>query len=559
MNTMAISESRREQLFPILSDLQISTAVRFASAEQRRFGRHETLYDNGVVNVPAWLILDGSADAIMHSAAGTSSLVTTYRRGQFTGETNHLSGRATLMSVVAGEGGAVAIPFDAPHLRALVIGSAELGETIMRAYILRRIMLIEEGQAGSAGSILVGRRDAPDIIRLSGFLARNGYPFTAIDASGPEGRELVQRLGIAADALPLMICPNGALLSNPSDADAAACLGILPVLDAKVVYDVAIVGAGPAGLAAAVYAASEGMSVLALDSRSFGGQAGASARIENYLGFPTGISGQALAGRAFNQAVKFGAEVAIPLAVVRLHCHERESQVPFTLELSNGATAHARTIVIASGARYRRPNIPGIEELEGAGVSYWASPIEARLCAGANVTLVGGGNSAGQAVAYLAPRVKHLDLVVRRPLVQTMSRYLIDRISSLPNVELHLGAEVVGLHGSRAAGVTSVVLRGNRSGEIRERESRHVFLFIGADPNSDWINGCVAIDDKAFVLTGAQAGPGDRLPLETSRAGIFAVGDVRAGSTKRVAAAVGEGATVVSQIHSVLSLRAGSG
>ena len=550
---MPVSEARREQMFPTLSELQTSIALRFASAEPRRFGAHETIYDVDRRNVPAWLILDGSADAIMRSAAGKSSLVTTYRRGQFTGETNHLSGRATLMSVVTGEDGALAVPFDAPHLRALVIASAEVGETIMRAYILRRVMLIEEGQVGGAGSILVGRRDAPEIVRLSGFLARNGYPFTAIDASEPEGRELVQRLGIAAEDLPLMICPNGTLLSNPSDADAASCLGILPVLDPNAVYDVAIIGAGPAGLAAAVYAASEGISVLALDSRAFGGQAGASARIENYLGFPTGISGQALAGRAFNQAVKFGAEVAIPLTVDGLRCHEHESDVPFVVELSNGGAARARTIVIASGARYRRPEISGLGELEGAGVSYWASPIEARLCAGGNVTLVGGGNSAGQAVAYLAPRVKHLDLVVRRPLEQTMSRYLIDRISALPNVELHLGAEVIGLHGSRAAGVTGVILRDNRTGSTRDCESRHLFLFIGADPNSHWINGCVAIDGKGFVLTGERAGVGDRLPLETSRPGIFAIGDVRAGSTKRVAAAVGEGAMVVAQIHSVLS------
>ncbi|WP_316188072.1 MULTISPECIES: FAD-dependent oxidoreductase [unclassified Bradyrhizobium] len=552
---MAISETRREQIFPTLSESQISVARRFASEDARRFDAHETIYDIGARNIPAWMILEGSADARMRGAAGKSSLVTTYRRGQFTGETNHLSGRPTLMSVVAGEQGALAVPFDAPHLRALVIASAEVGEIIMRAYILRRIMLIEEGQGGSAGSVLVGRSDAPEIVRLAGFLARNGYPFTTIDASESEGRELVQRLGIAADDLPLMICPNGTLLAKPSDADAASCLGILPVLDPQTVYDVAIVGAGPAGLAAAVYAASEGLSALVLDSRAFGGQAGASARIENYLGFPTGISGQALAGRAFNQAVKFGAEVAIPLTVDRLHCHGDESGADFTLELGGGSTARAKTVVIASGARYRRPDIAGLGEFEGAGVSYWASPIEARLCADAKVTLVGGGNSAGQAVAYLAPLVERLDLVVRRPLAQTMSRYLIDRISALPNVELHLGSEVVVLHGNRATGVTAVTLRDNGSGTTRTQEARHLFLFIGADPNSQWINGCVDIDGRGFVLTGEQAGPGHRLPLETSRPGIFAIGDVRAGSTKRVAAAVGEGATVVSQIHSVLTRR----
>ncbi|WP_315975225.1 NAD(P)/FAD-dependent oxidoreductase [Phyllobacterium zundukense] len=484
-------------------------------------------------------------------------MIATYGPGQFTGETNQLSGHASLASVVAGETGVIAIPFDAPHLRALVIGSADVGEEIMRAYILRRVSLIEEGRVGGAGSILVGRRDAPDIVRLSGFLTRNGYPHALVAACEAEGRELVERLGIAPEDLPLMICPNGTLLRNPSDADAASCLGIMPDLDPKNVYDVAVVGAGPAGLATAVYGASEGLSVLVLDSRAFGGQAGASARIENYLGFPTGISGQALAGRAFNQATKFGAELAIPLTAGKLCCHGVESEAPFSLELSNGCTARGRSIVIASGARYRRPDITNVEELEGAGVSYWASPIGARLCAGEEVTLVGGGNSAGQAVAYLAPQVRHLHLVVRRPLEQTMSQYLIDRIAALANVELHVGSEIVGLHGDRETGLTGATFRDARTGETEECASRHLFLFIGADPNTSWLDGCVAIDGKGFVLTGHRIGHGERLPLETSCHGIFAVGDARAGSTKRVAAAVGEGAAVVAQIHSFLARNVG--
>ncbi len=550
---MAIGEARHEQMFPTLSPLQIGTARRFASGEPCRFGPGDILYEIGARDVPCWLILDGSADALRRGPSGTSSLITTYGPGQFTGETNQLSGRPTLMSVVAGGAGAVAIPFDAPHIRALVIGSADVGETIMRAFILRRVMLIEEGQTGGAGSVLVGRRDAPDIVRLSGFLTRNGYPHTVIAACEAEGRELVERLGIAPEDLPLMICPNGTLLRSPSDADAASCLGITPDLDAKTVYDVAVVGAGPAGLATAVYGASEGLSVLVCDSRAFGGQAGASARIENYLGFPTGISGQALAGRAFNQATKFGAELAIPLTVGKLCCHGADAEDPFSLELSNGCIARARSIVIASGARYRRPDVPNVEELEGAGVSYWASPIEARLCAGEEVTLVGGGNSAGQAVAYLAPQVRHLHLVVRRPLEQTMSRYLIDRIAALPNVELHVGSEIVALHGDRETGLTGTTFRDARTGETEECASRHLFLFIGADPNTRWLDGCVAIDGKGFVLTGDRAGDGERLPLETSCPGIFAIGDVRAGSTKRVAAAVGEGAAVITQIHSFLA------
>ncbi|WP_342238476.1 FAD-dependent oxidoreductase [Inquilinus sp. OTU3971] len=549
---MAIGDARREQMFPILSALQIATARRFASGEPRRFGPRDIVYEIGTRNAPCWLILEGSADAIRRSGAGQSSVVTTYGPGQ----TNQLSGRPTLMSVVAGDTGAVAIPFDASHLRALVIGSADVGETIMRAFILRRVMLIEEGQTGGAGSVLVGRRDDPDIVRLSGFLTRNGYPHTVIAACEAEGRELVERLGVAPEDLPLMICPNGTVLRRPGNADAASCLGITPDLDPETIHDVAVIGAGPAGLATAVYGASEGLSVLVLDSRAFGGQAGASARIENYLGFPTGISGQALAGRAFNQAAKFGAELAIPLTVQLLRCHGAEADAPFTLELSNGGTARARTIVIASGARYRQPDIPNVVELEGAGVSYWASPIEARLCAGEEVVLVGGGNSAGQAVAYLAPQVRHLHLVVHRPLEQTMSRYLIDRIAALPNVEMHVGSEIAGLRGDRATGLTGATFRDNRTGATRECTSRHLFLFIGADPNTGWLDGCVALDGNGFVLTGERAGDGERLPLETDCPGIFAVGDVRAGSTKRVAAAVGEGAAVIAQIHSVLARNA---
>ncbi|MEI5667883.1 FAD-dependent oxidoreductase [Bosea sp. CCNWLW174] len=550
---MAIGDARREQVFPILSGLQIATARRFASGAPHGFGPGDVVYEIGDRNAPSWLILDGSADAIRRSAAGQSSLVTTYGPGQFTGETNQLTGRPALMSVVAGNAGAIAIPFDAPHLRALVIGSADVGETIMRAFILRRVMLIEAGQTGGAGSILVGRRDDPGIVGLSGFLTRNGYPHTVIAACEAEGRELVERLGVDRDDLPLMICPNGTVLRRPSNADAGACLGITPDLDADKIYDVVVIGAGPSGLATAVYGASEGLSVLVLDSRAFGGQAGASARIENYLGFPTGISGQALAGRAFNQAAKFGAELAIPLTVEMLRCHGKGSKAPFSLELSNGGTARSRTVVIASGARYRQPAIPNVEELEGAGVSYWASPVEARLCGGEDVVLVGGGNSAGQAVAYLAPQVRQLHLVARRPLEQTMSRYLIDRIAALPNVELHLGSEIAALHGDRTTGLTGATFRDSRTGVVRECSSRHLFLFIGADPNTRWLDECVALDGTGFVLTGERAGDGEQLPLETSCPGIFAVGDVRAGSTKRVAAAVGEGAAVIAQIHSFLT------
>jgi thioredoxin reductase (NADPH) len=325
---------------------------------------------------------------------------------------------------------------------------------------------------------------------------------------------------------------------------------MIPELDPDFLYDVAIVGAGPAGLASAVYAASEGLNVVVVEERAMGGQAGASARIENYLGFPTGISGQALAGRAFNQALKFGAEMASPLGALRLEC-DRTAGEPLVLDLSGERRLQARTVVIASGARYRRPQIANLEMFEGNGISYWASPIEAKLCAGEEVALVGGGNSAGQAVVFLAAKVSHLHLIVRRPLQETMSRYLIDRIDALPNVTIRVGVEIAALEGDATSGLNAAIFRDRASGSTNRCTLRHLFLFIGADPNAGWLKGCVDTDDKGFVLTGSSD-----LPLETSRPGVFAIGDVRAGSTKRVAAAVGEGAAVVAQIHAKLAQNA---
>ena len=395
--------------------------------------------------------------------------------------------------------------------------------------------------------MLIGRLDARDLVRLQGFLTRNSYPVTVLDAAADEGRELVERFGVRPDELPLMLCPNGTVLKRPSDAEAAACLGITPDLDPNEVYDVAVVGAGPAGLATAVYAASEGLSVLVLDQRAIGGQAGASARIENYLGFPTGISGQALAGRAFSQAQKFGAEIALPLEVERLFCEEAETAVK--LQFSNGGTVQARTVVIASGVRYRRPDIENLSAFEGAGVSYWASPVEARLCEREDVALIGAGNSAGQAVVFLAPKVKRLHLMVRgEGLEASMSKYLIDRIKALPNVEMHTHTEVIALDGDKAQG-QKVMFRDRRTGQEHSGNLRHLFLFTGADPNTGWLEGCTDLDPKGFVITGADSA----LPLETSLSHVFAIGDVRCGSTKRVAAAVGEGAAVVAQIHTVLA------
>ena len=558
---MSLVRTRGHQMFPVLDFAQIETAKRFASGAVRSFAPGDVVYDVGERNAPAWLVLEGTIEVVGRDGLGHEVAITTHRAGQITGEVSQLAGRAALARGRAGPQGCTALPFDAAHVRALVVGSAELGELVMRAFILRRVGFIQEG---GAGSVLVGRPGAADLVRLQGFLARNGYPYTVLDASADEeGRAVVERLGVQPEELPLMVCPNGTVLKRPTDAEAAVCLGITPDLDPQSVYDVAVVGAGPAGLAAAVYAASEGLSVLVLDQRAFGGQAGASARIENYLGFPTGISGQALAGRAFNQALKFGAEIAIPLEVARLDCGglQRRPGAPLRLELTDGRSVPARTVVIASGARYRRPDIPNLATFEGAGVSYWASPIEAKLCEGEEIALVGGGNSAGQAVVFLAPKVKRLHLVVRRGgLEATMSRYLIDRIGALPNVDLHVGKEVVGLEGDRTEGLTAAVFRNRSSGATQICPLRHLFLFIGADPNAGWLQNCAAVDAKGFVLTGFACPDGASLrrraalPLETSVPGVFAIGDVRAGSTKRVAAAVGEGAAVVAQIHTALNL-----
>jgi thioredoxin reductase len=545
---MPTAGTRDHQMFPVLTRPQVETAMRFASGPPRAFAPGERLYAIGERDAPAWLVLDGSIEVTRRDGLSHEAAITTHGPGQLSGEINQLSGRPSIASGHAGPGGCTALPFDPAHLRALMVGSADVGEVVMRALILRRVGLIEEG---GAGTILIGTPNGPEIVRLQGFLTRSGYPNLVLDATeDAEGHALIERIGVLPDELPLVVCPNGSILKRPGEAEVAACLGMTPILDPKTIYDVAIVGAGPAGLAAAVYAASEGLAVIVLDERAMGGQAGASARIENYLGFPTGISGQALAGRAFNQAQKFGAEMAIPMAVDRLVCDDADAASdPLALALATGGQVRSHTVIVASGARYRRPPIEGLETFEGAGVSYWASPIEAKLCEGEEIALVGGGNSAGQAVVFLAGRVKQLHLIVRRPLAATMSRYLIDRIEALPNVTLHVGSEVIGLEGDRASGLTGAVFR-QADGSTSRCAMRHLFLFIGADPNAGWLRGCVETDAKGFVVTGR-----GNEPLETSRRGVFAIGDVRAGSTKRVAAAVGEGAAVVAQIHAVLATR----
>jgi thioredoxin reductase (NADPH) len=542
---MSLRDTRSGQIFPTLTAAQIAQARRFAEAPPRRFAPDEGLFSIGG-HAPAYLILDGEVVIRRRDGRGQGGVITTHAAGQITGEIAQLAGQGSLVEARAGKAGCEALAFDATHLRALIIGSAELGEIIMRALILRRMALIADG---GVGPVLVGERDQPASIRIEGFLARNAHPYSFLDVKSDScGQVLVQRFGLELRDLPLVLCPDGHVLKNPSDIEVGACLGITTALDTGKRFDVAVVGAGPAGLATAVYGASEGLSVLVLDSRAFGGQAGASARIENYLGFPTGISGLALTARAFTQAQKFGAEVGIPVHVEGLDCGGEA----FGVRLNADRVVRARSVVIASGARYRRLDIANLADFEGAGVYYWASPVEAKLCEGEEVAVVGAGNSAGQAIVFLAPRVRTLHLIVRgASLEATMSLYLVQRIKALPNVVLHLRAEVDRLIGDAATGLQGLELRNRDTAAVETQAIRHLFLFIGAEPNSGWLAGCpIELDAKGFVLTGESAAG----PLETSTPGVFAIGDVRSGSTKRVAAAVGEGAQVVAALHRLLAV-----
>jgi len=554
---MSSSDSRQHQIFPILTELQIKDALRFAISAPQQFGAGELIFDVGAQGAAIWLVLEGSISVLRRDGLGREASIGSGGRGHFTGEIGLLGGRAALAQGNAGPEGCIAVPFDAAHLRGLIIGSADLGEIVVRALILRRVGML---QSDRVGSVIVGQRGDMQTVRLQGFLTRNGYPHSFVDFEGmdEETRVLVDRLGVMdGEKLPLMICPNGTVLKQPTDAQAGIFLGITPEIDPLKVYDIAVVGAGPAGLATAVYAASEGLEVVVLDQRAYGGQAGASARIENYLGFPAGISGQALASRAFVQAQKFGAKMGIPLEVERLDCIDPDQ--PYKLLLTTGATIQAKNIVVATGVHYRKLPVETAGQFEGVGVSYWASPVEAFICRGRDVALVGAGNSAGQAAVYLAPLVRHLHLVVRGPgLEASMSKYLIDRISALGNVTLHTHTEVSELHGEKQTGLEGALLRNRLTGESHRIELYHLFLFIGADPNTRWLGDCLETDVSGFILTGAALAENVErhwsvLPLETNRKGVFAIGDVRANSTKRVAAAVGEGAAVVAQIFEAAS------
>src|ERR1700731_4068138 len=544
---LSIFERRRDQRFPELDPFEIERMRRFGEA--RSFAQGEAIFTAGQVGPGLVVILSGEVDIVRHEFSH-ESLIVMHDPGQFMGELAQLAGRPALVDAVAKKP-VQALIIARERLRALLIAEAELGERIMRALILRRVGLLE---TGVGGPVIVGRAGDGDVLRLEGFLRRNGHPRQRLDPdTDPEAKALIERFHVDPGQLPIVLCPGGQLLHNPSEIALARCIGLVGPIDPKRLYDVVVVGAGPAGLATAVYAGSEGLSVLVLDCRAFGGQAGASARIENYLGFPTGITGLALMARAYNQAQKFGVEMAIPDEVIGLQPPGESDGGRFVLELSNHERVSARSVVIASGARYRRPPVENLEAFESSSVHYWASPLEGKLCTGQEVALVGAGNSAGQAVVYLASQVAKVWLLVRGPSLEaSMSRYLVDRIKGLSNVEVVLRAEVSGLEG-RDGMLEAIRWRQGASGNEVRRPVRHLFLFIGADPNTNWLSGSgVALDPKGFVLTGAEAAAGRR-SLETSRRGVFAIGDVRASSVKRVAAAVGEGAQVVATLHAFLA------
>ncbi|KGF81657.1 thioredoxin reductase [Massilia sp. JS1662] len=537
--------TRGHQIYPVLGADDIQRLRRFGT--QRTWPDGATVFRACVDSPGMVVVLSGRLSCSRTDALGNRVEVIEYGPGQFSGEVAQLSGRPPLADGFA-VGELEALVLDAECLRAVIVAEAELGERLMRAFILRRVQLINNKPGGP---ILIGPNAHQGLFELENFLSRNAYPYTRRDpATDPEAAQLVREHWRTESDWPLVALPDGFVLKNPTLAEVGRCLGTLPRIERGTVFDVLVVGAGPSGLATAVYAASEGLRVMVLDQRSYGGQAGASARIENFLGFPTGISGRALAGRSYVQAVKFGAEVAIPAQATRLLCNER----PLRVEMDDGTCLQAKAIVLAAGARYRKPDLPNLAQFEGRGVYYWASPVEARLCRNEAVMLVGGGNSAGQAAVFLAAHASEVHMLVRRGLEATMSSYLIERIAATPNIHVHTRREIAALEGDDN-GLTGVRCRSIDGDDERAFAVRRLFLFIGADPNSDWLHECgVELDDKGFVLTGAdtRAEHGAR-SLETSVDGVFAVGDLRAGSTKRVAAAAGEGAAAVSQIHGYLA------
>jgi thioredoxin reductase (NADPH) len=557
---MSTIDTRREQMFPKLDPREIDRLRRFGLV--RRYAAGEALFVTGEAAPGMFVLIKGSVRVTRRDPLGHSAPILEQGPGEFVAEIGQLSGQPALVDVHAIDH-VEALLISPEKLRALMIEEPEIGERVMRALILRRVALIE---ASAGGPVLIGPESHPDVVRLQGFLARNAYPHQLLDPTRDRNAaELVKQYAPNPSDLPLAVCPKGMVLKNPSETELARALGMVPIDERDHTYDVAIVGAGPAGLSTAVYAASEGLSVIVFDGHAFGGQAGASARIENYLGFPTGISGQALTGRAYVQAQKFGARMAVPAAVVRLDTTE----TPIALHLGDGRRVKASTAVVATGARYRRLDVPNLRDFDGRGVWYWASPIEARLCRNEEIVLVGGGNSAGQAAVFLGRFAAKIWMLVRGPsLAGSMSQYLIERIEAIDKIEVLTQTEIVALYGSREKQLERVRWRNRITDQETERPIRNVFLFIGADPETAWLKDSgVILDAKNFILTGSDVSsgvgrtnnrPGRSLALETSVQGVFAIGDVRSGSVKRVGAAIGEGAVVVAELHAILANGAGA-
>jgi thioredoxin reductase (NADPH) len=544
--------SGMERMFPTLTPAQIERIAVRGRVRAMRPG--EVLVEAGSQIVPFFVITRGQVDIVLPS--GTSeTLVAVHGPGQFTGEVNMLSGRPALVRARVSEPGEV-IELDRERFLTLVQTDSELSELMMRAFILRRVELIAHGLGNV---VLLGSNHCSGTLRVKEFLTRNGHPYSYIDLDqDADVQVLLDRFHVGAGDVPVLICRGEVVLRNPTNQEIADCLGFNDAIDQTQIRDVVIVGAGPAGLAAAVYAASEGLDVLVLETNAPGGQAGSSSKIENYLGFPTGISGQALAGRAYTQAQKFGAQVVIAKGGKQLVCDRK----PYAIEIDGSGRVPARTIIIATGAAYRKPSLDNLSQFEGAGVYYGATFMEAQLCRGEEVVVVGGGNSAGQAAVFLAQTTSRLHMLVRsNGLAESMSRYLIRRIEQNPAIVLRTNTEIVALEGSHH--LARVRWRDRQSGGIETHDIRHLFLMTGAVPSTRWLEGCVALDAKGFIKTGPDLSQEDlaaaRWPLaraphlrETSLPGVFAVGDVRGGNIKRVASAVGEGSIAISFVHRVL-------
>ena len=543
----------RTQAFPVLTQAQIDRIRPFGRVRSVRHG--EILFEPNDTGVPFFVLLSGGMEIVQPAIDGERAIVM-HHANQFTGEMTMISGQRCLVRGRVTEPGEF-LELSGDALRLLVAKDAELSEILMRAFILRRLELIRHGWGNV---VLMGSRHSAQTLELREFLSRNGYPYTYIDLDTDRtSQELLDRFEVKASEVPVVICNARNVLRSPSIRELANCLDLNVSVDGAHVRDVIIVGAGPAGLAAAVYAASEGLDVLMIETQAPGGQAGSSSKIENYLGFPTGLSGMELAARATTQAQKFGAHMMIARSVVRLNCDRR----PYEVLLDSGEAIKTRAIVIATGAQYNKPRLPNLEKFEGNGIYYGATYIESQLCGGEDVAVVGGGNSAGQAAVFLSQNARKVHVLVRSgELSSTMSRYLIQRLTENPQIELHLNTGITALEGGSR--LERVTWQDKKTGEVSTHAVPHVFIMTGASPRTEWLRGCLALDDKGFILTGrdlelAPEGnpqwPLSRAPqmLETSLPCVFAVGDVRAGNVKRVASAVGEGAISIHLVHRAMA------